>query len=324
MSPEITVIVPAFNAEKYLKDCLDSVIRQNFSSWELIIADDGSSDRTGEIADEYASKDSRIRVIHLSRKGVSAARNAGIDASEGKYLAFVDADDYLEPDYLKELFDRAEVSHADIVQCSFFEDSEGNKTPDANPVDKTYEDPDSMMRAFFAGTHGDIRDSVWAKLFRRDAFADIRFDTGLSIYEDGYYVYQCLRKATKAVCFGKPLYHYVKHGNSATHSGHDEKYKDYFAMFDKLKDDFADNGFIRKRIAGREAETSLWLVRIMINNGNKKAARDLRKRAIGAAGDVIWSKEPFKIKLKLIGVTIMPHIYFAALKGRKDQENEKV
>ena len=74
MSPEITVIVPAFNAEKYLKDCLDSVIRQNFSSWELIIADDGSSDRTGEIADEYASKDSRIRVIHLSRKGVSAAR----------------------------------------------------------------------------------------------------------------------------------------------------------------------------------------------------------------------------------------------------------
>ena len=324
MSPEITVIVPAFNAEKYLKDCLDSVIRQNFSSWELIIADDGSSDRTGEIADEYASKDSRIRVIHLSRKGVSAARNAGIDASEGKYLAFVDADDYLEPDYLKELFDRAEVSHADIVQCSFFEDSEGNKTPDANPVDKTYEDPDSMMRAFFAGTHGDIRDSVWAKLFRRDAFADIRFDTGLSIYEDGYYVYQCLRKATKAVCFGKPLYHYVKHGNSATHSGLDEKYKDYFAMFDKLKDDFADNGFIRKRIADREAETSLWLMRIMVGNGNKKAVWDLRKRAISAAGDVIWSKEPFKIKLKLIGVTIMPHIYFAMLKGRKDQENEKV
>ena len=324
MSPEITVIVPAFNAEKYLKDCLDSVIRQNFSSWELIIADDGSSDRTGEIADEYASKDSRIRVIHLSRKGVSAARNACIDASEGKYLAFVDADDYLEPDYLKELFERAEESRADIVQCSFFEDSEGNKTPDANPVDKTYEDPDSMMRAFFAGTHGDIRDSVWAKLFRRDAFADIRFDTGLSIYEDGYYVYQCLRKATKAVCFGKPLYHYVKHGNSATHSGLDEKYKDYFAMFDKLKDDFADNGFIRKRIAGREAETSLWLMRIMVGNGNKKAVWDLRKRAISAAVDVIWSKEPFKIKRKLIGVTIMPHIYFAMLKGRKDQENEKV
>jgi glycosyltransferase involved in cell wall biosynthesis len=324
MSPEITVIVPAFNAEKYLRTCLESVTGQTFTSWELIIADDGSTDSTGAIADEYAAKDGRIKVLHLNRHGVSAARNACIDASEGKYLAFVDADDYLEPDYLKELFDRAEVSHADIVQCSFFEDSEGNKTPDANPVDKTYEDPDSMMRAFFAGTHGDIRDSVWAKLFRRDAFADIRFDTGLSIYEDGYYVYQCLRKATKAVCFGKPLYHYVKHGNSATHSGLDEKYKDYFAMFDKLKADFADNGFIRKRIAGREAETALWLMRIMVNNGNKKAAWELRKRAVAAAGDVIRSNAPFALKLKLIGVTIMPHIYFAMLKGRKDQENEKV
>lgn len=318
MSPDITVIVPAFNADKYLAGCLDSVIRQSLNSWELIIADNGSSDRTGEIADQYAAKDSRIKVIHLSNQGVSAARNACIDASEGRYLAFVDADDYLEPDYLKELFERAEESKADIVQCSFFEDSEGNRTPDANPVDKTYEDADSLMRAFFAGTHGDIRDSVWAKLFRREAFADIRFDIGLSIYEDGYYVYQCLRKTSKAVCFGKPLYHYVQHGNSATHSGLDEKYKGYFAMFDKLKDDFADDGFIRKRIAGREAETALWLMRIMINNGNKKAAWDLRKRAMGAAGDVIWSQAPFKIKLKLTGVAIMPHIYFAMLKGRKD------
>lgn len=318
MLSDITVIVPAFNAEKYLKGCLDSVIRQSLNSWELIIADDGSSDRTGEIADQYAAKDNRIKVIHLSNQGVSATRNACIDASEGRYLAFVDADDYLEPDCLKELFERAEESKADIVQCSFFEDSEGEKIPDANPVDKTYEDADSLMRAFFAGTHGDIRDSVWAKLFRREAFADIRFDTGLSIYEDGYYVYQCLRKTSKAVCFGKPLYHYVQHGNSATHSGLDEKYKGYFAMFDKLKDDFADDGFIRKRIANREAETALWLMRIMINNGNKKAAWDLRKRAMGAAGDVIWSQAPFKIKLKLTGVAIMPHIYFAMLKGRKD------
>lgn len=318
MSPEITVIVPAYNAEKYLRTCLESVTGQTFTSWELIIADDGSTDSTGAIADEYAAKDGRIKVLHLTRHGVSAARNACIDVAEGRYLAFVDVDDYLEPDYLKELFERAEENRADIVQCSFFEDSVENKTPDAYPMDKTYEDADSLMRAFFAGSHGDIRDSVWAKLFKRETFADIRFDTGLSIYEDGYFVYQCLKKTSKAVCFGKPLYHYVQRGNSATHSGLDEKYKGYFAMFDKLKDDFADDGFIRKRIAGREAETALWLMRIMINNGNKKAAWDLRKRAMGAAGDVIWSQAPFKIKLKLTGVAIMPHIYFAMLKGRKD------
>lgn len=318
MSPEITVIVPAYNAEKYLADCLESVIGQTFTSWELIIADDGSTDSTGAIADEYAVKDGRIKVLHLSRHGVSAARNACIDAAEGRYLAFVDADDILEPDYLKELFDKAEESGADIVQCSFFVDADGNKTPDANPVDKTYEEAGSAMRAFFEGSHGDIRDSVWAKLFRREAFADIRFDNGLSIYEDGYYVYQCLRKAGKAVCFGKPLYHYVKHGNSTTNSCLDEKYEGYFSMFDKLKEEFADDGFIRKRIACREAETALWLMRIMIRNGNSKAAWELRKRAVAAAGDVIRSSAPFALKLKLIGVTIMPHIYFAMIKGRKD------
>lgn len=317
MSPEITVIVPAYNAEKYLADCLESVIRQSLNSWEILIADDGSSDRTGEIADGYASKDSGIKVIHTARHGVSAARNACIEAAEGRYLAFVDADDILEPDYLKELFDKAEESGADIVQCSFFVVAGGNKTPDPNPVDKTYEDKDSLMRAFFAGTHGDIRDSVWAKLFRRESVADIRFDTGLSIYEDGYYVYQCLRKAGKAVCFGKPLYHYVKHGNSTTNSCLDEKYEGYFSMFDKLKEEFADDGFIRKRIACRKAETALWLMRIMIRNGNRKAAWELRKKAMGIAGDVIRSGAPFPIKMKLIGVTVMPHIYFAMLKGRK-------
>ena len=318
MSPEITVIVPAYNAEKYLADCLESVIRQSMTCWELIIADDGSTDSTGAIADEYAAKDGRIKVLHLNRHGVSAARNACIDAANGKYLAYVDADDLLEPDYLKALYEKSEESNADITQCSFFVDADGNKTPDTNPVDKTYEEAGSAIRAFFEGSHGDIRDSVWAKLFRLEAFADIRFDTGLNIYEDGYYVYQCLKKAGKVVSFGTPLYHYVQHGNSATHSGLDEKYKGYFEMFDKLKADFADDGFIRKRIACREAETALWLMRIMINNGNKKAAWDLRKRAMGAAGDVIWSQAPFKIKLKLTGVAIMPHIYFAMLKGRKD------
>ena len=304
MSPEITVIVPAYNAENYLRTCLESVIGQTFTFWELIIADDGSTDSTGAIADEYAAKDGRIKVLHLNRHGVSAARNACIDAANGKYLAYVDADDLLEPDYLKALYEKSEESNADITQCSFFVDADGNKTPDTNPVDKTYEEA--------------VRDSVWAKLFRREAFAYIRFDTGLNIYEDGYYVYQCLKKAGKVVSFGTPLYHYVQHGNSTTHSGIDEKYEGYFAMFGKLKSDFADDTFIRKRISNREAETALWLMRIMVNNGNKKAAWELRKRAVAAAGDVIRSNAPFSIKMKLIGVMVMPHIYFAMLKGRKN------
>lgn len=318
MSPDITVIVPAFNAEKYLMRCLDSIAGQSFGSWELIIVNDGSADATINIAKEYTGKDSRIKVVNSSGKGVSAARNAGIELADGKYLAFVDADDYLEPDYLKELFDRANDTNADIVQCSFsFIDETGNKTPDANSVDRIYEDKDAILRAYFAGTHGDIRDSVWAKLFKRETFADVRFNTGLSIYEDGYYVYQCCQKAGKVISFGVPLYNYVQHGGSTTHSRVNELYKDFFSMFEKQKKDLADNRYFRKRISGREAETALWLMRILVNNGNKDAFWDLRKRAVKLSGDVIWSSAPFTIKLKLIGVTVMPHIYLAMLKGRK-------
>ena len=318
MSPEITVIVPAFNAEKYLNRCLDSITGQSMSSWELIIVDDGSSDKTCDIANGYAGKDSRIKVIKSSGKGVSSARNAGIDVAEGKYLAFVDADDYPDPDYLKSLFDKAVESNADIMQCSFFfVDEAGKKMPDPDAFDKTLGDKDSILRSYFAGTHGDIRDSVWAKLFKREAFADVRFDTGLSIYEDGYYVYQCCRKAGKVLSISAPLYNYFQHGSSTTHSRVNEQYKDFFSMFDKQKEDFKDDGHIRKRIACREAETALWFMRIMADNGNKSALWDLRKMAVRISGDVIWSSAPFKIKLKLVGVTVMPHIYFAILKGRK-------
>ena len=148
-NPEISLIIPACNAEPYLEKCLDSVIRQSFFGWELIIVDDGSSDRTGEVAERYAAADSRIKVIHTSRQGVSAARNAGIDAAVGVFLAFADADDHLKPDYLKELLEHAKQNNADITQCSFvFEDEEGNTTPDPDRTEAVFRDRDEIMNAY--------------------------------------------------------------------------------------------------------------------------------------------------------------------------------
>ena len=102
--PEISIVVPAYNAGPYLTDCLESIIRQTFSDWELIITDDGSSDGTGNIADAFAANDGRIRVLHLAKQGVSDARNSGLDTARGNFIAFVDSDDVLEPEYLKELY----------------------------------------------------------------------------------------------------------------------------------------------------------------------------------------------------------------------------
>lgn len=323
--PEISIIVPAYNAEPYLPECLKSVIRQSFIDWELIIADDGSEDKTGMICDRFASEDCRIRVTHMARQGVSAARNACIDMARGKYLAFIDADDRVEDGFLSELYSHAEKDNADITQCSFFFTNEkGDKTPDPNGVDKIFRGKNVIIDAHFRGSQGDIRVSVWAKLFRREVFSDIRFNTDLRIYEDAFYVYECCKIAETVSCFSKPLYDYVQHERSATHSRLVEICPDYFTMYNMQKSEMSDSVLIRKRIAAREAETALWLMRIMVREGKNNELWSLRKKAVEVTRDVHFSHAPFLIKLKLAGVSLMPRLYFAMLRKKVTSDNEKI
>lgn len=114
--PLISIIVPVYNAEKYLRRCIDSVLVQTYENWELVLVDDGSKDGSGKICDEYAAKDSRIKVLHQPNKGVGAARNLGLLNVRGKYLTFIDSDDYIDPDYLQNYVDNIEAAYDMIVQ----------------------------------------------------------------------------------------------------------------------------------------------------------------------------------------------------------------
>ena len=322
--PEISLIIPAYKAAKYLAACLESITVQTFTDWELIIVDDGSPDETGMIADSFASADSRIRVIHKENGGVSAARNTGIESARGRYLSFMDADDRLEESYLEELYSRAVESGADITQCSFWlEEEDGKKTLDPNGIDADYRDNTKILDAYFNGPWGDIRISPWSKLFRRETFKDIRYSTKLRIYEDAFYVYECCRKAKTAVSFKKPLYDYIQHEQSATHGRLLEIYPDYFRMYEMQKADLTDNAHFRRLIARREAETALWLMRVVITKDNANEFWNIRKKALGVTGSVLFSSAPLKLKLKLAVLTLMPHLYFAILKKRTLAGNEK-
>lgn len=117
--PIISVIVPVYNVEKYLPRCIDSILAQTFTDFELILVDDGSPDNCGAICDEYAAKDKRVRVIHKSNGGVSSARNAGLDAASGEYVTFVDSDDYIAEDRLKQMHSSIFESKADIAVAGF-------------------------------------------------------------------------------------------------------------------------------------------------------------------------------------------------------------
>ena len=121
--PKVSVIVPIYKAEKYINRCIDSILAQTFTDWELLLIDDGSPDRSGEICDEYAENDPRIRVFHKANGGVSSARQMGQEEAVGEYTIHVDPDDWVEPTMLEELYAKAEADDADMVICDFFLDT---------------------------------------------------------------------------------------------------------------------------------------------------------------------------------------------------------
>lgn len=318
MSAEISIIVPAYNSGRYLRRCIESIVNQSYTDWELLIADDGSADDTGRIAEDYARIDARITVIQTDHKGVSSARNSCLNIARGAYITFIDSDDSIDPDYLKELITRAKQSDADITQCSFrylYDDGKTSPDPDAN--DAVYRGQSEILHAHFRGQQGDIRLSVWAKLIRNNAVSDLRFDTELNVYEDAYYIYQCCRRAKSVCCFSKPLYNYIQHDSSTTHSSLPDIWRDYFRMYEMEKLDFPNDAAICKNIDRRQAETALWLMGILVRADKTDEFWEIRKKTLKFTGSVIGAKVPLKIKMKLIGVALAPHVYIMMLKGRK-------
>lgn len=124
--PKLSVIVPVYNTEKYLRDCIDSILAQIFTDFELILVDDGSTDKSGSICDEYSLSDARIQVIHQNNSGVTAARKRGVEAAVGKYISFVDSDDWIEPNMYQDMLVKADAYNADIVLCDMIAEKQSN------------------------------------------------------------------------------------------------------------------------------------------------------------------------------------------------------
>ena len=201
--PQISVIVPVYRVERYLPRCLDSIVAQTFTDWECILIDDGSPDNSGAICDEYAKQDSRFVVIHQENAGVSAARNAGLDAARGEWIAFVDSDDWVERDWLKILYGAAQENDIDVVEYGYWCELAEGKRQRHLPVE---------------GQAG----ACWTKFVSRQLLLShaILFPVGCSYAEDAFFSFCCLVAAGKRrIALSCPLYHYEKtRQNSAMHT----------------------------------------------------------------------------------------------------------
>ena len=212
MNDFISVIIPVYNVAAYLSACIESVLSQDYSALEVILIDDGSTDESGKICDEYAKKDSRIKVIHQTNEGAAAAKNTGLQTATGTYLSFVDSDDFLEPGAYKHMIQVLQDYEADVVQCSYrdvFKDH-----AEAHALKKVTLNQIDFLALF---TEDWTCALLWDKLYKRSLFEGIFFETGHKI-DDEYFTYRGIMNAKKIVRDNQIVYNYRKRASSVMYS----------------------------------------------------------------------------------------------------------
>lgn len=201
--PRISVIVPVYNVESYLEKCLTSIIRQTYHELQIIVVDDGSTDKSGKIADDLAKNDERIIVVHQANKGLSAARNAGLEIADGAYIGFVDSDDWVYPEMYEHLLHLLIENQADIAQCGV----ESNVTTNRPVTERVMMFlPEDLLKAAVTQKWGW---TVWRNLYRAEIWNDIRFDEGY-YYEDTLIFPSLIPNCKKCVQTNKILYYYTR------------------------------------------------------------------------------------------------------------------
>ena len=241
--PKFSIIIPVYNVEPYLRECLDSVLAQTFTDWETICVDDGSTDNSGAILDEYAAKDSRFKVIHQPNAGVSAARNAALDVVTGEWLTFVDGDDSISSDCLSAMLKRVDDTAIPLVIGQVRKVWDDGKLEVVGPnVDGEFSAEDLYIK--FNSL------CCWScgKLFKRSDFSKIRYPNGIAYSEDRYFLHEILYKYPKVAFVGHPLYHYKIHDKSAYHSPWTVKRLQAMKAFEKQFEYFEKYGFRRAEL----------------------------------------------------------------------------
>ncbi len=235
---KLSVIVPVYNVEPYLAECVDSLLGQELSDMEIILVDDGSRDRSGEICERYAAeRPDRIRCLRTENGGQGRARNLALPLAKGDYVGFVDSDDWVKPDMYKKLLDRAEATGADIVVCDFLE--------------HCADGAERVLPASFQDHPLSSAGSSCNKIFRRALIGELRFPEGLW-YEDFYFSAIMLLRSKRTEYLREALYVYRRGQESTMHNNNAAKNLDMLKIMDMLEPEM--------RAAGREEDFSFFVI----------------------------------------------------------------
>ena len=230
-----SIIIPVYNVQKCLDGVLSALLKQTHPCWEAILVDDGSTDDSGAICDEWCRRDSRFRVSHLKNGGVANARNHGLKMATGEFIAFCDSDDYYEPNFLETLFDLQGKSQADLCVASVYVDANGQSKAHSIPLEGDLER--SQFSSILTNWFDISWMGLWNKLFKTGILRQhqILFSTGLSLGEDSLFILEYLRHCDRVSCTDIPIYHYVQRNvGSLTHGFNPDTLRGNDLMIAKL------------------------------------------------------------------------------------------
>ncbi len=235
IEPTVSIIVPVYKVEAYLDRCIHSILNQTFENFEMILVDDGSSDNCPRMCDKWAEKDSRIKVIHKENGGLSSARNAGLDIASGKYISFVDSDDWLYPNCIEELVKRAKLTDADIVESGYCRIYDNGKKRIITEKEKELDQKNAYARMF--RSRGErVNYYAWGRVYKKNIIKTYRFPEGMQ-FEDLHFNYYVMKNVHKYVVISSPLYYYFMNQSGITRGGLTEKDFQIFRIWNNIWED---------------------------------------------------------------------------------------
>ena len=307
----ISVIMPIYNAEDYLRAAIESILKQTYGNIELILVNDGSTDESSEICRSFADRDKRIVFIDKENAGASSARNRGIEAASGDYIGFIDSDDTAEPDMYEYLLTNAEKYRADLVQCAtLFDTKESSEVIYSPKKDTVIRGIDSIKRKELKY----ISPSVWCKLYKKELLDGISFNSDYPIGEDFRFNLECLEKSSCTVFLTDAKYRYIQRESSLCYSPPTERsFTSFRRMLTEAKNDFrlskSLSVYIKENILSNNADMVSRAVRYRLDSLDeviRTASREARGGILTVLTAVSISK---KDKIKLILLGFAPRLY---------------
>lgn len=292
-SPQISIIIPIFLLERYLRQCIDSILAQTFTDFELLLIDDGSPDGCPAICDEYAEKDARIRVFHKQNGGVTSARNKGLNNANGNWIIYIDGDDWIEPTYVEELYNAAINNEADIAICGFrFVYEDGSSVIEHPTIwdDNKQASLNRYIASIWTTACGTIQKS---SLYKDNG---VQSPKDLTFCEDFHLMVRLCYFANKVVSINRPLYNYRQRSSSIVHSLNDKTWRDELSTYLEIIDFFRNRGELetyKKVMAWRTLKTSNGMTLDLSRFDEFKKYNPDKK-------DYIWDCPFIEFKLKIL------------------------